>query len=218
MGKIIIFSTFIPGGVILLFFLFLQMMTRQTCDWPGEDPLMIRYHDQEWGEPVHDDLLLFEYLVLDAFQAGLSWRTILYKRENLRRAFDGFDAEKIALFTEKDIGRLMADAGIIRNKAKILGTIANAQRYLEVRNEFGSFDAYIWRFTGGKTVHNAWESLKDLPTHSDISDKMSLDLRSRGFKFVGSTICYAFMQAAGMVNDHLVHCFRYSELTRKNPD
>ncbi len=181
------------------------------CSWPSNDPLMIKYHDEEWGVPVHDDQKIFEFLVLDAFQAGLSWRTVLHKRENFRNAFHGFDPEKISKYDEKDFDRLMADAGIIRNKAKINGAIQNARFFLEVQKEFGTFDKYIWRFTDGKTIVNNLTSLSGMPVSSTESDAMSKDLRSRGFKFVGSTICYAFMQAAGMVNDHLVGCSRYQE-------
>ncbi len=191
------------------------MIDIQTCDWPGNDPLMIRYHDEEWGVPVHDDMKLFEFLVLDAFQAGLSWRTVLNKRENFRKAFDEYDVNKIASYGEQEIQRLLSDADIIRNKAKVNATIENAKRFLEVQKEFGSFDTYIWQFTNGKTVYNRHKSLKELPASTSLSDAMSTDLRKRGFKFVGTTICYAFMQAAGMVNDHLVHCFRYSELKGK---
>ena len=176
---------------------------------------MIRYHDEEWGVPVHDDMKLFEFLVLDAFQAGLSWRTVLNKRENFRKAFDEYDVNKIASYGEQEIQRLLSDADIIRNKAKVNATIENAKRFLEVQKEFGSFDTYIWQFTNGKTVYNRHKSLKELPASTSLSDAMSTDLRKRGFKFVGTTICYAFMQAAGMVNDHLVHCFRYSELKGK---
>jgi DNA-3-methyladenine glycosylase I len=183
-----------------------------SCSWPSNDPLMIRYHDEEWGVPLHDDQKLFEYMVLDAFQAGLSWKTVLHKRENFRKAFDGFDANKIAKYDEKDFERLMSDAGIIRNRAKILGTINNAKCFLEVQKEFGNFDSYIWQFTGGKTLVNRWKSLKEIPALSTASDAMSKDLKASGFKFVGSTICYAFMQAAGMVNDHLLHCHRYQNL------
>ena len=179
-----------------------------TCDWPSNDPLMIRYHDEEWGIPLHDDQKIFEFMLLDAFQAGLSWKTVLHKRENFRKAFDGFDVNKIAGYGEMDYERLLADAGIIRNKAKIRGTIQNARCFLEVQKEFGTFDSYIWQFTGGTTINNKWKSLKELPASSKESDAMSKDLKSRGFKFVGSTICYAFMQAAGMVNDHLVTCTR----------
>jgi DNA-3-methyladenine glycosylase I len=176
------------------------------CSWPTGDLLMIKYHDEEWGVPLHDDQKIFEFLVLDAFQAGLSWRTVLHKRENFRKAFDGFDMKKIAMYGEPDFDRLMADPGIIRNKAKIRGTIQNAQCFLDVQNEYGTFDAYIWQFTGGRTINNNLTSLSVMPVSSKESDAMSKDLRSRGFKFVGTTICYAFMQAAGMINDHLVTC------------
>lgn len=181
----------------------------KRCAWPAEDPLMIQYHDEEWGTPVHDDDKLFEFLVLDAFQAGLSWRTILYKRENFRHAFDHFDAKKIARYKEKKLEQLMNDAGIIRNKLKISGTVENAKRFLEVQKEFGSFDQYIWQFTGHKTMVNKRKAGEAPVATSPESDAMSKALKSRGFKFVGSTICYAFMQAAGMVNDHAVTCFRY---------
>jgi len=187
------------------------MKDKQTCEWPGNDPLMIRYHDEEWGVPLHDDTKLFEFLVLDAFQAGLSWRTVLYKRENFRRAFDQYDVNKIASYSEPDIQRLLNDAGIIRNKAKINAAVENARRFLEVQKEFGSFDKYIWQFTEGKTIHNKHKILGDLPASTPLSDAMSNDLRKRGFKFVGTTICYAFMQAAGMVNDHLIQCYRHLE-------
>ena len=180
------------------------------CPWPANDSLMIAYHDEEWGVPLHDDRKLFEFIVLDSFQAGLSWKTVLHKRENFRTAFDDFDYRKIAKYGQDKIDALIGDPGIIRNKAKIHGTIRNAQCFLETQKEFGSFDNYIWQFTGGQTVHNKRTSLTDLPSRSEISDKMSADLIRRGFKFAGSTICYAFMQAAGMVNDHLVSCFRYS--------
>jgi DNA-3-methyladenine glycosylase I len=170
---------------------------------------MIRYHDEEWGVPLHDDPKLFEFLVLDAFQAGLSWRTVLHKRENFRKAFDGFEVKKIAGYGEADFDRLISDAGIIRNKAKISGTIQNARCFLEVQQEFGTFDRYIWQFTGGTTIDNRLTSLSAMQATSPESDAMSRDLKRRGFKFVGSTICYAFMQAAGMVNDHLVNCHRY---------
>jgi len=187
------------------------MKDKQTCEWPGNDPLMIRYHDEEWGVPLHDDTKLFEFLVLDAFQAGLSWRTVLHKRENFRRAFDQYDVNKIASYSEPDIQRLLNDAGIIRNKAKINAAVENARRFLEVQKEFGSFDKYIWQFTEGKTIHNKHKILGDLPASTPLSDAMSNDLRKRGFKFVGTTICYAFMQAAGMVNDHLIQCYRHLE-------
>ena len=193
------------------------MIENPSCDWPSGDPLMIRYHDEEWGVPLHDDRKIFEFMLLDAFQAGLSWRTVLHKRENFRRAFEGFDVAKIAAYGEGDYERLLADPGIIRNKAKIRGSILNARCFLEVQKEFGTFDRYIWQFTGGKTICNRWTRLNELPASSKESDAMSRDLRSRGFKFVGSTICYAFMQAAGMVNDHLVTCFRYGDITLRSP-
>lgn len=179
-----------------------------TCTWPGNDPLMNVYHDTEWGVPVHDDRKLFEFLVLDAFQAGLSWKTILYRREGFRKAFDNFDAARIALYGEKDYNRLLNDSAIIRNKAKIRGTIKNALAFLEVQKEFGTFDAYIWQFTGGKTMVNHWTESQQIPATSPESDAMSKDMKKRGFAFCGSTICYAFMQAAGMVDDHLEGCFR----------
>jgi DNA-3-methyladenine glycosylase I len=172
---------------------------------------MVQYHDEEWGMPVHDDDKLFEFLVLDAFQAGLSWRTILYKRENFRKAFDQFDAKKIAKYNEKKISRLLQDAGIIRNRLKIYGTVENAKRFLETQQEFGSFDRYIWQFTGYKSKVNKRKAGDAPMVTSPESDAMSKALRDRGFKFVGSTICYAFMQAAGMINDHAVTCFRYKE-------
>ena len=170
---------------------------------------MIEYHDKEWGFPVHDDRLLFEYMILDAFQAGLSWRTVLHKRENFRKAFDNFDPKKIAKYGKKDYERLVNDEGIIRNKAKINSAIINAERFLEVAKEFGSFDKYIWQFTGDRTKVNKCRKLSEIPAKSVGSDEMSRALIKRGFKFVGSTICYAFMQASGMVNDHLVDCFRH---------
>jgi DNA-3-methyladenine glycosylase I len=183
------------------------------CTWaPWPSDLMLRYHDEEWGVPSHNDRHLFEMLILEGAQAGLSWNTILNKRENYRRAFDGFDFEKIAEYGEADISRLMADAGIVRNLAKITATIGNARALLAVRDEFGSFDAYIWRFTGGEPKRNAFRSLRDLPASTTESDAMSKDLKKRGFRFVGSTICYAFMQAVGMVNDHEMACFRYEQV------
>jgi DNA-3-methyladenine glycosylase I len=184
-----------------------------SCEWPSGDPQMIRYHDEEWGVPVHDDRKHFEFIVLDCFQAGLSWRTVLHKRDNFRKAFDNFDYGKIARYGEPETERLMQDAGIIRNKAKIKATITNARCFLEIRKEFGTFDKYIWKFTQGKTILNKWNSLKQIPATSPESDAMSKDLSGRGFKFVGSTICYSYMQAAGMINDHLIHCNRYAEVS-----
>jgi len=179
------------------------------CNWPGADPLMLEYHDNEWGSPLHDDIKLFEFIVLDGFQAGLSWSCILKKRENLRRAFEGFDPEKVAGFDAEKVAELLTDPGIIRNRAKVNAAIGNAKCFLEVQKEFGSFDAYIWQFTKGKTIVNHWRENREIPVTSPESDAMSADLKQRGFKFVGSTICYAFMQAAGMVNDHLESCFRH---------
>jgi DNA-3-methyladenine glycosylase I len=181
------------------------------CPWPSND-LSIRYHDLEWGVPVHDDRLLFEYLILEGAQAGLSWQTVLKKRENYRVAFDNFDAEKIARYGDKQTARLLANEGIIRNRLKIAATIQNAKSFLKVREEFGSFDKYLWRFVAGRPVVNPRKSMPEVPARTEISDTLSKDLLKRGFKFVGSTICYANMQAVGMVNDHLVTCFRHKEL------
>jgi DNA-3-methyladenine glycosylase I len=187
---------------------------KNTCTWPGEDPLMIAYHDEEWGTPVHDDRKLFEFIVLDGFQAGLSWKTILHKRENFRKAFDNFNVKKIAKYDEAKVAALMQDAGIVRNRLKIIATIKNAQCFMEVQKEYGSFDKYIWQFTGHGTIHNKWSTHGQVPAKTAESDAMSKDLLKRGFKFVGSTICYAFMQAAGMVNDHITGCPRYRQLAR----
>ncbi len=173
---------------------------------------MIEYHDKEWGVPVHDDTKLFEFLVLDAMQAGLSWMTVLKKRENFRKAFDNYDVKKIARYDEIKFQELLQDKGIIRNRQKINSSIQNAKAFLEIQKEFGSFDAYIWQFVEGQTIKNSWKNLADLPPNTPKSDTMSIDLKKRGFSFVGSTICYAFMQAAGLVNDHTINCFRYSEV------
>jgi DNA-3-methyladenine glycosylase I len=178
------------------------------CPWCLSSELMMEYHDNEWGVPVHDDALHFEYIVLDSFQAGLSWSTILNKRENFRKAFDGFNADKIARYTQKKIDKLLKDEGIIRNRLKISATISNAKAFKKIQEEFGSFDKYIWKFTNGKTVVNNWKTTGKVPAKNKISDAMSEDLYASGFKIVGSTICYAYMQAAGMVNDHLVSCHR----------
>ncbi len=186
--------------------------TKKTCEWQSGNPLMIEYHDTEWGVPVHDDRKLFEFIILDAFQAGLSWSTILNKRESFRSAFDNFDAEKIAKYDDAKIEELMNNAGIIRNRMKINSTIRNAKAFLEIQKEFGSFDKFIWQFTDGKTIKNKWTSMKEIPPRTEVSDKMSKELKARGFNFVGSTICYAFMQAAAIVNDHIVTCFRYEEV------
>jgi DNA-3-methyladenine glycosylase I len=193
-----------------------KMKTEPTrCPWPT-DELYRRYHDEEWGVPVHDDRLLFEYLILEGAQAGLSWHTVLKKRQNYRAAFDHFEAEKIAKYGAKEVARLMNDAGIIRNRLKINAAIQNARSFLEVRDEFGSFDTYLWRFVDGKPIVNRRESMREVPARTEISDRLSKDLLKRGFKFVGSTICYAHMQAVGMVNDHLITCFRHPESSTTN--
>jgi DNA-3-methyladenine glycosylase I len=184
------------------------MEQKKRCPWPAADGLMIEYHDKEWGVPVHDDRKHFEYLVLDGAQAGLSWRTILHRREGYRKAFANFDPNKVSKFRAREYLKLMGDTGIIRNRLKILGAVKNAKSFLAVQKEFGSFDRYIWRFVGGKTVRNVIRSAKDFPATSPESDAMSKDMKKRGFTFVGSTICYAYMQAAGLVNDHMVGCFR----------
>jgi DNA-3-methyladenine glycosylase I len=182
------------------------------CPWAGTDPLYIEYHDQEWGVPVHDDRLLFEFLVLEGAQAGLSWSTILKRRENYRAAFDNFDPRIIARYNDNKIASLLADPGIIRNRLKIASAIQNAQAFLKVQEEFGSFDAYIWRFVDGKPKKNAWRSLAEIPAQTPESVTMSKDLVKRGFRFVGPTICYAHMQATGMVNDHLIDCVGYDKV------
>ncbi len=176
---------------------------------------MIKYHDEEWGVPIHDDQKLFEFIVLDTFQAGLSWNAVLQKRENFRKAFDQFNALKISKYDENKIAALLLNAGIIRNKLKVRATVTNAQSFLRLQKEFGSFDKYIWSFTKGKTITNSWKDQKQFPSKSKESDAMSADLYKQGFKFVGSTICYAFMQAAGIVNDHLKTCFRYKTISKK---
>jgi DNA-3-methyladenine glycosylase I len=181
------------------------------CPWATTD-LYIEYHDREWGVPVHDDRRLFEFLVLEGAQAGLSWLTILKKRQNYRAAFDGFDPEMVARYGRREIERLMNDAGIVRNRMKIEAAIRNAKAFLDVQEQFGSFDSYVWGFVGGEPIQNRWRTLAELPARTAESDAMSRDLQSRGFKFVGSTICYAHMQATGMVNDHLVKCPRHAEL------
>ena len=184
------------------------------CGWPKSE-LDIAYHDTEWGVPVHDDRLLFELLILEGAQAGLSWSTILKKRDNYRRAFDNFAARKIARYDARKVKKLLADPGIVRNQLKVTAAVQNAKAFLAVRTEFGSFDTYLWQFVGGQPIQNHLKSLKEIPAHTSESDAMSKDLLRRGFKFVGSTICYAFMQAVGMVNDHTVDCFRYAEIKRQ---
>ena len=182
------------------------------CAWGSSNPLMIEYHDTEWGVPLHNEQRLFEFLILEGMQAGLSWSTILNKRENFRRAFAEFDVERVARFGKREINRLLKDAGIIRNRLKIEAAITNAQRFIEVQNELSSFDAYIWGFVDGQPIKNGFKSLKQIPARTPLSDAISKDLIKRGFKFVGSTIVYAHMQATGMVNDHTVDCFRYHEV------
>lgn len=183
------------------------------CAWvPENDNLYTQYHDKEWGVPVYDDRALFEFLILEGFQSGLSWRTILYKRENFREAFNNFDPKIIAEYDELKIQALLKDAGIVRNQLKIRGAVQNAQCFLDIQKEFGSFKEYIWRFTNSKPIKNTFRSLEDIPATTPISDDMSKDLKNRGFKFVGSTVCYAHMQATGMVNDHLMDCFRYNQV------
>jgi DNA-3-methyladenine glycosylase I len=187
---------------------------RKRCAWAGTDPLYVAYHDVEWGVPLHDDRALFEFLVLEGAQAGLSWSTILRKRDAYRRAFDRFDPEKVARYNKRKVSALLADAGIVRNRAKIESAIKNAKAFLEVRAEFGSFDAYQWRFVDGRPLQNHWRAIREIPAYTVQSDTMSKDLKSRGFSFVGSTIIYAHMQAVGMVNDHLVDCFRHREVAK----
>ena len=185
----------------------------KRCPWCENDELYVKYHDEEWGVPNHDDRKWFEYITLDAFQAGLSWSIVLNKRENFRKVFNNFDATKISKYDQNKTGELIQDAGIIRNKLKINATISNAKAFIEVQKEFGSFDNYIWEFVDGKPIVNKWKTISELPASTSESDILSKDLKLRGFKFVGTTICYAFMQSAGMVNDHLTNCFRYKELT-----
>jgi len=188
------------------------MAEKVRCGWPGKDDNMIKYHDEVWGKPVHDDRTLFEFLILEGAQAGLSWSTILNRQQTYKKAFDNFDVKKISEYTVKDKKRLLADPGIIRNRLKVDASILNAQLFLEIQKGYGSFNKYIWNFVGNKTMVNKPKSWKDLPATTKESDAMSKDLKERGFKFVGSTICYAFMGAVGMVNDHQVDCFRYKEL------
>ena len=188
------------------------MQTLIRCPWCGSDPLYRDYHDREWGVPLHDDRALFEAIVLDGAQAGLSWLTILKKRENYRRAFHHFEVERIARYDQADVARLLADPGIVRNRLKIASAIGNARATLKIRDEFGSLDTWLWRFVDGQPIRNAWSDFSRIPTRTPISDAMSKAMKKRGFTFVGSTICYAFMQAAGMVNDHTLDCFRYVEV------
>lgn len=184
----------------------------RRCDWAAVDPLLVEYHDVEWGVPEHEDRRLFEFLILDGAQAGLSWLTILKKRENYRKALDGFDPKKVAAYGPLEVRRLLADRGIVRNRLKICAAVRNAKAFLAVQEEFGSFDGYVWQFVGGRPRTNHWKTMKQIPARTKESDALSKDLKSQGFSFVGSTICYAFMQAAGLVNDHVVGCFRYPQL------
>ena len=187
-------------------------MEKQRCLWSGKETIYIEYHDKEWGKPVYDDPTLFEFLLLETFQAGLSWITILKKREHFRKAFDGFNYEKIANYSDKKIASLLLDAGIIRNKLKINSAVTNAQAFMKIQKEFGSFSKYIWDFVDGKPIKNKLKAMEDIPANTPLSDTISKDLKKRGFKFVGSTVVYAHMQATGMVNDHLESCFRYEEV------
>ncbi len=193
-------------------YVIIKFMIEKRCTWCGEDPLYVSYHDNEWGVPVHDDKKHFELLLLEGAQAGLSWITVLRKRGNYRAAFDGFDPEKVAAYTEDKIDSLLQNPGIIRNRLKIKSAIGNASAFLAIQKEYGSFDKYIWQFTDGKTIINKFEYIESIPATSPESDRMSKDLKKHGFKFCGSTICYAYMQSAGMVNDHTTDCFRYYQL------
>ena len=193
----------------------MEKTMKKRCTWCGDDPLYVSYHDEEWGVPVHDDRRLFEFLILEGAQAGLSWLTVLKKRENYRKAFDNFEIERVAKYGHQDIDRLLFDPGIIRNRLKIESAIKNAQGVLAIQEEYGTFDAYLWGYVNGSTIQNSWTSMAELPSKSAESDLMSKELKKRGFNFVGSTICYSLMQAVGMVNDHLVDCYRYLEIVKK---
>ncbi len=186
----------------------------KRCDWANSNPLEMEHHDKEWGIPVHDDRMLFEMLILESAQSGLGWATILQKRKGYLSAFDNFDAHKISKYTDNKIEELLKDVGIVRHKLKIKATIENAKKFLDIQNEYGSFDTYIWSFVDGNPVKNSWGKLSDVPTSTAVSETMSKELKKRGFKFIGSTTCYAYMQAVGMVNDHLTSCFRYSEVNK----
>lgn len=187
---------------------------KKRCDWCGTEPIYVDYHDKEWGVPVHDDRTHFEMIILDGAQAGLSWITILKRRDGYREAFDNFDVNKVSRYSDKKIEKLLTNPGIIRNRLKVNSTVKNAKAFLKIQKEFGSFDKYIWQFVNHKTIQNKWEMMSDLPAKTAESDAMSKDLKKRGFSFVGSTICYAYMQAAGMVNDHIANCFRYKEVKK----
>ena len=187
-------------------------MEKIRCSWCGDDPLYVAYHDEEWGVPVYDDQTLFEFLILETFQAGLSWITILRKRENFRKAFDNFNYKKIATYSDEKIASLLQDAGIIRNKLKVNSAVTNAQLFMEIQKEFGSFSKYIWGFVNGKPIRNKFKTQAECPANTSLSDEISKDLKKRGFKFVGTTVIYAHMQATGMVNDHVMDCFRYDKV------
>lgn len=186
----------------------------KRCDWCGTEPIYVDYHDKEWGVPVHDDRMHFEMIILDGAQAGLSWITILKRRDSYREAFDNFDAVKVSRYDDKKVEKLLTNPGIIRNRLKVNSAVKNAQAFLKIQEEFGSFDDYIWQFVNHKTIQNKWKKMSELPAKTAESDAMSKDLKKRGFSFVGSTICYAYMQAAGMVNDHIMDCFRYKEVKK----
>ncbi len=186
----------------------------KRCDWCGKDPIYVDYHDKEWGVPVHDDRMHFEMIILDGAQAGLSWITILKRRDGYREAFDNFDVNKVAKYSDKKVEKLLTNPGIIRNRLKVNSAVKNAKAFLEIQKEFGSFDKYIWQFVNHKTIQNKWEKMEELPAKTAESDALSKDLKKRGFSFVGSTICYAYMQAVGMVNDHTADCFRYKEVKK----
>jgi DNA-3-methyladenine glycosylase I len=190
----------------------MKNIDRQRCGWPAEDPLMVRYHDEEWGVPVHDDRKWFEFIVLDGFQAGLSWKTVLHKREAFRRVFHDFDPRQVAGMSEKALEKAVVNPAIIRNRLKIRAAVKNARAFLRLQESHDSFDAFMWGFTNGRIIHNRWRAPESVPARTDLSDTVSKALKQNGFTFVGSTICYAFLQAAGVVNDHLVSCFRYNEL------
>lgn len=192
-----------------------QKHTLQRCSWCGDDPLYVKYHDEEWGIPLHDERAWFEFLTLETFQAGLSWYTILVKRENFREAFDNFNPEMVAKYDEEQIGKLLQNKGIVRNRLKVRATVHNAQTFLDIQSQYGSFNNYIWQFVDGKPIQNEWKSMSDVPATTPLSDHLSKALKKQGFKFVGSTVVYAFMQATGMVNDHVVDCFRYMEIVQK---
>jgi len=184
----------------------------KRCDWSGTEPIYVDYHDKEWGVPVHDDRMHFEMIILDGAQAGLSWITILKRRDSYREAFDNFDAVKVSRYNDKKVEKLLTNPGIIRNRLKVNSSVKNAQAFLKIQKEFGSFDDYIWQFVNHKTIQSKWKKMSELPAKTAESDTMSKDLKKRGFSFVGSTICYAYMQAAGMINDHITNCFRYKEV------